>query len=128
MYTLILIIHFLVAFTNALALDRQPSPTIVPNPHPSLKPSDARPAKSHVSDTSRNHSLIRLQNQTWSQHKRSPTPSEDALEGAATPAPTAPGSSLTTVHITSEKDFALLLPSKDGGTFASQRLEPCTIS
>lgn len=38
-----------------------------------------------------------------------------SLNTAPTPAPTGPNTSGTTVHILSETDFALLLPSRQGG-------------
>lgn len=53
-------------------------------------------------------------NTTNLNHKRTPTPSSDPSNIAPTPAPTAPGSDLTTVHITSQSDFALLLPKTSG--------------
>ena len=42
--------------------------------------------------------------------------SSTSLNMAPTPAPTGPNSANTTVHISSETDFALLLPSQQGGT------------
>ena len=42
-------------------------------------------------------------------------PKRSPLNTAPTPAPTAPGSPDTTVHINDEKDFALLLPNRPGG-------------
>ncbi|TBU47099.1 hypothetical protein BD309DRAFT_952578 [Dichomitus squalens] len=47
--------------------------------------------------------------------KRSPSPvRRDDLDTAPTPAPTGPSTDDTTVHITDENDFALLLPGRDG--------------
>lgn len=45
-------------------------------------------------------------------HPREPA---ESLNMAPTPAPTGSGSSLTTVHITDENDFALLLPTRSDG-------------
>lgn len=54
----------------------------------------------------------------YANFKRNPSPSvDDALDSSSTPAPTGSQSSLTTVHITDESDFALLLPKKPRGTF-----------
>jgi hypothetical protein len=48
--------------------------------------------------------------------KRVPTPSADGAQSTdPTPAPTGKRSDLTTVHISDESDFALLLPKKAGG-------------
>lgn len=44
-----------------------------------------------------------------------PRAAAESLNTAPTPSPTASGSSLTTVHITDENEFALLLPTRQGG-------------
>ena len=50
--------------------------------------------------------------------KHNPSPSmDDVLDSLPTPAPTGSNSPLTTVHITDESDFALLLPKKPHGKF-----------
>ena len=125
-YTLIFIINSLVVSANTLAVPYQPEPTVTLNPHwhPSLSPSHARFSRDNISHGIMTFPWMRSQNDTWNLHQRAPTSTEDALEGAPTPAPTAPGSSLTTVYIDSETDFSLLLPSKSGGTFAPQLLIP----
>jgi hypothetical protein len=54
----------------------------------------------------------------YANFKRNPSPSaDDALDSSPTPAPTGSDSPLTTVHITDESDFALLLPKKPHGAF-----------
>lgn len=45
-------------------------------------------------------------------HLRAPS---ESLNVAPTPSPTGSGSSLTTVHITDENDFALMLPTRQDG-------------
>lgn len=120
-YTLIFIINFLVVSANTLAVPHQPIPTVALNHwHPSPSPSHARFSRDNISHGIMTFPWMRSQNDTWNRHKRAPTSTEDVSEGAPTPAPTAPGSSLTTVYIDSETDFSLLLPSKSGGTFAPQ--------
>ena len=59
--------------------------------------------------------------------KRSPSPiRRDDLDTSPTPAPTGPSVDNTTVHITDENDFALLLPGWDGGESAVIRM--CILS
>ena len=51
---------------------------------------------------------------------------DDALDTRPTPAPTGDSSPGTTVHITNEHDFALLLPSVQGGT-SDAATAPCCV-
>ena len=58
--------------------------------------------------------LLRLQPRLYAS-----TPSEQYLDTRPTPEPTGAPSLQTTVHITNDKDFALLLPKTPGGMFES---------
>jgi hypothetical protein len=69
-----------------------------------------KPHRSHKTGTKK---VARLQRRSRS---ASSTPARLPRANAApTPQPTGPSSVLTTVHITSVSDFAILLPSRDGG-------------
>lgn len=60
--------------------------------------------------------------------KRTPTPTNDAPNDTPTPAPTGDPSDLTTVHISDEQDFALLLPKTPNGSFFAVHVQIQTIS
>lgn len=107
---------------HGLALDRLPSASARSGPDLLIRFPFA---------LERNHSLARHSpfvhsdyNATFtissdhnSKFKRSPTPTDNAPNDAPTPAPTGDPSNLTTVHISDEQDFALLLPKTPNGSF-----------
>jgi hypothetical protein len=79
-------------------------------------------SRSHTALTPDNLPPIANPKPGYANFKRTPTPSsDDALDSAPTPAPTGDRSPSTTVHITDEGDFALLLPKAPHGTSDTPR-------
>jgi hypothetical protein len=113
---------------HALALDRLPSSfSIRSGPDLLIRfPFTLERNQSLTRRTPFPYSFHNATSTTFPQHnsklKRTPTPTDDAPNDTPTPAPTGDPSNLTTVHISDEQDFALLLPKTPNGSFLPRNL------
>lgn len=123
-FTVLLFVSLYVSIVNGVVLDRKlESPAnashadytlITPPTNTTL----SHASRSHTGLAPHNLSPISNSKPIYANFKRNPSPSvDDALDSSPTPAPTGSRSPLTTVHITDESDFALLLPKTSHGKY-----------
>ncbi|KIM84484.1 hypothetical protein PILCRDRAFT_818055 [Piloderma croceum F 1598] len=119
-FTVLLFVSLCISFVNGVVLDRKlESPANASHTNLFRNAPITPPTNTTLSHPSRSltavapHNLPPIANSKpiYANFKRDPSPSvDDALDSSPTPAPTGSRSPLTTVHITDESDFALLLP------------------
>jgi hypothetical protein len=126
---------YLTAFVQSAAILSRESESAARQAPPSLLPiagnetdpqiRQRRPLYSSGPSGSRSSTHLR---EDFYAGRREPTKTliRRAASGRATPAPTGEASADTTVHISSESDFALLLPERDGGVLSVSLWSSCT--